>query len=573
MKRKALLSFLVTSLILVAGCSKSAYNAGTEGDFAAPSKVVEDTSEQEPLADKPQEGSPDDETASEGGNDVFTDDKPENSGEPDGTAPDVKLSLAKRLCGKYSCKSSKGEYYILDIYEFADNLYAHVGISEDDENSDYLGAYTFWGAELIPDDKDVAKNLNDDVFTCDILAFSIMSNMGKYQSAPQSCRLMLTDKGIDFTGAFFSGKEETLSFEHDNRVEDAFPYMFSEEAGIGNPPEKMLGIWREKGSDNPHYVQYGERGMFKIYQETPGTEVFFAGGEYHFIDDDRLCGTYSVLGNGSMPMEYEAMFSLVGDDTIELDFIYDNSLLEDGESHMVLEKIDEDDVPFVTIDKVREVLTDNYNYDAYVLPSDYYDEGFYGVWIGAYEDLEEAKELAQKIEDQGAVATVVFSPEWENLNAKPFYCVTYDRFETESSAEAALVNAKTSGYDGAYIKFSGKRVMHRIYYTVYSHDVMDFSKDKVVISGVSTSSLMGDDEKEMTLIVDKDTTFDSSCNMSFFGNYEKGQSVLEWFNKNDELAKEDADSYSSGGPALLGVFDVAITGDHIDRFYGSYWWD
>ena len=108
---------------------------------------------------------------------------------------------------------------------------------------------------------------------------------------------------------------------------------------------------------------------------------------------------------------------------------------------------------------------------------------------------------------------------------------------------------------------------------MYSHDVMDFSKDQVVISGVSTTSMMGDDEKEMTLIIDKDTTFDPSCNMSFFGNYEKGQSVLEWFLKNDELAKFDPDSYSSGGPALLGIFDVAITGDHVDRVYGSYWWD
>jgi hypothetical protein len=49
--------------------------------------------------------------------------------------------------------------------------------------------------------------------------------------------------------------------------------------------------------------------------------------------------------------------------------------------------------------------------------------------------------------------------------------------------------------------------------------------------------------------------------------------VLEWFLKNDELAKADFDSYSGGGPALLGVFDVSVTGDHVDRFYGSYWWD
>ena len=80
-------------------------------------------------------------------------------------------------------------------------------------------------------------------------------------------------------------------------------------------------------------------------------------------------------------------------------------------------------------------------------------------------------------------------------------------------------------------------------------------------------------EKEMTLIIDEETEFDPSCNMSFFGNYEEGQSVLEWFLKNEELAQTDYDSYADKGPALIGIFDVTVTGDHIDRFYGSYWWD
>ncbi|WP_026658522.1 SPOR domain-containing protein [Butyrivibrio sp. AC2005] len=553
MKRKALFSCLLISLVLLSGCSKvtsASGNSGSNGVFDAPGKEVVDNSEEEPAADKPQDDLSD---AAE--------------------APEMKMSLAKRLCGKYSCKNSEGEYYILDIYEFADNLYAYVGIANEDENSEHIEAYTFWGAEFIPDDKDVAKNQNDDVFTCDMLVFSIMSNMGKYQSAPQPCRLMLTDGGIDFTGAFFSDNEETLHFNLDEKVEDAFPYMFKDDAGSGNLSGKMIGFWKEKDSDNPLYVEFGEKGILRLYRETPGTEVFFAGGEYHMNSDDLLSGTYSVLGSGSMPMEYEAQLALDGDSSIELDFIWDNSLATDGGSHMILEKIDESDVPFVTIDEVSKVLTDSYNYDAYTLPNDYYDEGFYGVWIGAFEDLEDAQALAQEVEDQGAVASVVFSQEWENLSKKPYYCVTYDKFETESSAEGALVNAQTSGYKEAYIKFSGKRVMHRIYYTVYSHDVMDFSKDKVTISGVQTSSLMGDDEKEMTLIIDEETEFDPSCNMSFFGNYEEGQSVLEWFLKNEELAQTDFDSYADKGPALIGMFDVAVTGDHIDRFYGSYWWD
>ena len=31
--------------------------------------------------------------------------------------------------------------------------------------------------------------------------------------------------------------------------------------------------------------------------------------------------------------------------------------------------------------------------------------------------------------------------------------------------------------------------------------------------------------------------------------------------------------YMEKGPALKGVFEVGITGNHVDAFYGSYWWD
>ena len=73
----------------------------------------------------------------------------------------------------------------------------------------------------------------------------------------------------------------------------------------------------------------------------------------------------------------------------------------------------------------------------------------------------------------------------------------------------------------------------------------------------------------VSLIVDKDTVFDESANMDFFGNYEEGDTVLQWFNKNrGENIGENGDI-----PALVGIFDVGVMGNHIDRFYGSYWWD
>ena len=61
--------------------------------------------------------------------------------------------------------------------------------------------------------------------------------------------------------------------------------------------------------------------------------------------------------------------------------------------------------------------------------------------------------------------------------------------------------------------------------------------------------------------------------MEYFEYYEEGDTPLSWFNKVNELRETDIDSYTSMGPALVGVFEVSISGDHIERIYGIYWWD
>lgn len=482
-------------------------------------------------------------------------------------------SIAKRLCGKYSCRLNDEEYYTLEILEFADNIYAYMGISYADKSSGSLDPYTFWAAELIPDDKDATKNVISDSVQCHLLAFSIMANFGKYQAAPSKCILSLTENGVKFTGSGFTSSEETLLFEKDDRVSDAFIYADKNDAGTGNPSGKLIGLWKEKGSDTPLYIEFSQKGKIRLYKESPGTEVFFAGGEYHGIGDSKISSTYSILGCGDMPSEFEASYSFPSDNELVID-ITDDSLMGDYDlTHLAMIKTEEKDVPVVTIDKVRKVLTDDYNYDAYALAPDYYYDGFYGVFAGAYEDLNDANELIEKINAQGFNASAVLSSEWENLNQKPYYCVTFDKCQTEIAAEGVLANAKTAGYKDAYIKFTGKRILHRIYYTVYSHDSMEIRNDKVILKDVHVSDLTGDYSGEMTLIADSATTFDPSCNMSFFGNYDTGDTVLEWFAKNDALAKNDYDTYSQHGPALIGVFDVSISGNHIDRYYGSYWWD
>lgn len=483
-------------------------------------------------------------------------------------------SIAKRLCGNYSCKRSDDEYYTMDIIEFADNLYAYMGIAAADETSAFIQPYSFWGAELIPDDEKSVKSETADSVQCHILTFSIMSNLGKYQAPPSKCILTLTADGVKFSGSIFTGEDETLLFMKDHRVEDVFIYEKNSSAGSGSPSSELLGLWKEKNAEIPIYLEFSENGAIKIYKESPGTEVSFSGGEYHGTGDSMIGGTYSTLGCGDMPSEFDAVYSFTGANELEINIT--NGLLTTDyvTTHLSFVKTEKKDVPVVTMDLVRKVLTDDHNYDSYALAPDCYDDGFYGVFAGAFETLYDADELKEKLNEKGYNdAAIVFSPEWENLSEKPFYCVTFSRCKSESEAEGVLVNALSAGYKDAYIKFSGKRKLHRISYTLYSHENIQFLQDKIILKDVQVSDITGEFGRTMTLTVDSDTKFDSSCELSFFGNYEAGDTVLEWFTKNGELLKNDPDKYMSSGPALLGVFDVSVSGEHIDRYFGSYWWD
>lgn len=200
-------------------------------------------------------------------------------------------------------------------------------------------------------------------------------------------------------------------------------------------------------------------------------------------------------------------------------------------------------------------------------------EPFFGLWVGAFKDRSAAEELVNKLKDAGLEAYCVYSPEWENLSKEPYYCVTIGESGSEPEAQAYITDAAKAGYKDAYVKYTGDRLSHRIDYYIYSEDTIKISLDEVVLNNVQVSDMSGGDMIEATLVVDKDTVFDKTCDMQFFGNYRQGDSVLEWFNYNKELMETDVDKYMEKGPALKGVFEVSITGNHVDSFYSCSWWD
>lgn len=189
-------------------------------------------------------------------------------------------------------------------------------------------------------------------------------------------------------------------------------------------------------------------------------------------------------------------------------------------------------------------------------------EGFFGLWVGSSKNKEDSLVLVQDLKDKGLDAYCIYTPEWENLNADRYWSVTVGMSADEERAEALIPDVESAGYKGAYIKYTGERLSQRVDIYMYTPDDVKITPSKVTFEKVSTEYLSGTEEDEgpRTLIVDSDTVFDKTCDMQFFPGYKKDQSVLEWFNS---ITAED----------LMGVFEAGITGNHVDSFYGSYWWD
>ena len=217
----------------------------------------------------------------------------------------------------------------------------------------------------------------------------------------------------------------------------------------------------------------------------------------------------------------------------------------------------------ITSIDVSRMNNDEYTGDSADLnAADESDKPFYGLWIGSSSQKQESLDLVKDLKDKGLDAYCIYTPEWENLNSDRYWCVTVGRSDSEELAKELIPDVEKAGFNGAYVKYTGARKSNRIYYYLYTPGDAEISPTKVTLKDVNTEALSGTEEDEgpMTLIVDSDTVFDKTCDMQFFPGYKEGESPLDWFN-------------SAGGENLMGVFEVGITGNHVDSFYGSYWWD
>lgn len=202
------------------------------------------------------------------------------------------------------------------------------------------------------------------------------------------------------------------------------------------------------------------------------------------------------------------------------------------------------------------------------------DAPFYGVWTGSFTEKDESFFLyVDDLRHEGYDPFCIYTPDWENMSSEPYFCLCAGKFGSQEDAEKLLDEVKAAGHSDAYIKYTGERIAHRCMYYSYSISDMEFTPDKVILKDVQVDDFAGESLAPMTLIIDSDTVFADNAEFDTFTNYTEGQTVLEWFNHNNELLETDTDAYLANGPALSGVFEISITDDHIDSFYGSYWWD
>lgn len=102
--------------------------------------------------------------------------------------------------------------------------------------------------------------------------------------------------------------------------------------------------------------------------------------------------------------------------------------------------------------------------DAYVKYSGEYktfsnggNSSFYGIWVYASKNYDEASNFASNVSSNGYNGFVITTTDWSNLNSEKWYVVTAGKFESEKEAINMLDEVKMH-YPDAYVKYSGEYI-------------------------------------------------------------------------------------------------------------------
>lgn len=306
-------------------------------------------------------------------------------------------TLAEKLEGKYAVRTAEGdaregtldEYMTLEIRNVCGNLYAQEAQAMDYGEGSYE-INSFAAVEIIPAEAGILQSTEEKSFEAGLMRFSIMSNVGEYWGPPQMCTISLTEDGIEISAADDSIQMDESEIDAKSEANDLMiagegshiellrdenvPDMFADAAEFAHDvskmseiPEEMYGLWAEKDSDNPIFIEIGEgsekeQGTLQIWQKNPGEEVLLCRGivtcddlrdwayEEYSPDNITVSGNlqldYTKLGSGTMPDCSEPEFFLRENGTLTMRGELPGS---DALKNVVFEKIRETDAPLVAL--------------------------------------------------------------------------------------------------------------------------------------------------------------------------------------------------------------------------------
>ena len=168
---------------------------------------------------------------------------------------------------------------------------------------------------------------------------------------------------------------------------------------------------------------------------------------------------------------------------------------------------------------------------------------FVGIWIGAADNLEEAKSQAEEAAAHVGVVQIFLTSDWSNLNPDPWYVLTAGIYASRSEAEMMLPEIQK--YDPeAYIKASGARIGH------FSQGMKDPSES----SGTpAPSGWLGTWRTDLGAIVEVTQVTDTAVYLIYHGEYEDGSGTFEtpyimpYLNQEKTIAAEPQDVLDKAG--------------------------
>ncbi|MBQ3285486.1 MAG: SPOR domain-containing protein [Ruminococcus sp.] len=108
------------------------------------------------------------------------------------------------------------------------------------------------------------------------------------------------------------------------------------------------------------------------------------------------------------------------------------------------------------LDEVKKYYPDAYvKYSGEYHNSSSYHPSFYGIWVSASKNYDDAAAFSDEVSSKGFSGIVEVTTDWSNLNSEKWYVVTAGKYTSEDEATNKLDEVKKY-YPDAYVKYSGE---------------------------------------------------------------------------------------------------------------------